>query len=201
MLYYSLETNTEDLTITGESVHEMAGVCLKVAKQCTPGPAAAAMRDGLEKLMAQGWSRRTTPAPSRAISPAPRTTGALTDDGSVAVDPLLSRDALQDADVPHPLRNPAIPQNQQESTAAQTMDVEEPPPILPLRDDQSTIRDAVMSNDTSTSNISNAFEGALDGLDFGVDPFGMDSMSWYTSTWIDPETGRPPDGMLPPGIG
>ncbi len=39
-------------------------------------------------------------------------------------------------------------------------------------------RSLVFSNDTAASCASNAFEGALDGLDFGMEPFGVDSWSW-----------------------
>ncbi len=48
-------------------------------------------------------------------------------------------------------------------------------------------RSLVFSNDTAVSRTSNAFEGALDGLDFSMEPFGVDSWSWPANDWVDPE--------------
>lgn len=41
-----------------------------------------------------------------------------------------------------------------------------------------TANDGAASVATHVTSGSNAFEGALDGLDFGLDLFGMDSMSF-----------------------
>lgn len=120
----------------------------------------------------------------------------------MAVDPMLQQDALQDADVAHQLYNPAIPQSH---PIGEEADDEQPPalmqaqtPGLPPEDEPlpPTIHAGMMAG--VTANTSNAFEGALDGSNFigignlgALEPFSMDSSSWYTGDWsMEPDPSR-----------
>lgn len=123
-----------------------------------------------------------------------------------AVDPMLQRDALQEADVAHQLYNPAIPQN----PPPESMDMDEAQPQalmqaqtpgLPREDESLSGSQGGMMGGAVVNN-SNAFEGALDGTNFvglgglgGLEPFSMDSSSWYTGDWLDPDPSRH-GGML-----
>lgn len=156
--------------------------------------------------METGWVRPTTPSTSTSVS------GTPANQDAVAVDPMLQRDALQEADVTHQLFNPAIPQNPpQVEEQGQMMDTEEPQaappaqmqaqiqaqmpaqmPVLPREDEPIQNAHAGMMTGV-TGNLSNAFEGALDSSNFGMgglEPFAMDSSSWYTGDWMDPDPGR-----------
>ncbi|KUI59777.1 hypothetical protein VP1G_06994 [Cytospora mali] len=199
-LYYTLATCGDEFELSYAKVTEMATSCLKVAKQSAPGPAAGAIAEVLEKLMETGWMRPATP--STATSPV---SGTPANQEAVAVDPMLQRDALQEADVTHQLYNPAIPQNPppQVEEQSQAMDTDEPqtaptaqmqPPTpgLPREDEPLPSAHAGMIAGV-TANLSNAFEGALDGSNFGMgglEPFAMDSSSWYTGDWMDPDPSR-----------
>lgn len=46
-------------------------------------------------------------------------------------------------------------------------------------------KDGVLSNGTSASQQSNAFEGALEGLDMTLEPFGMESLTWFSNDWLN----------------
>lgn len=137
--------------------------------------------------METGWVRPTTA--SNVTSPEMSDTP-----GDAPVDPLLQQDALQDADVTHQLYNPAIPQNQ----APETVKDDDDGPLmvqtaaasaLPREDEPLPAAHAGMMAGVAAGG-SNAFEGALDGSNFvglgGLEPFGMDSSSWYTGDWMDP---------------
>ncbi|KAL1849150.1 hypothetical protein Daus18300_013355 [Diaporthe australafricana] len=190
-LYYTLASCGDEYGLSHASVSEMAATCLKVVRQSSPGPAAAAIAEALEKLIETGWVRPTLP--SNVTSPMSMTPG---NHDALAVDPMLQRDALQEADVAHQLCNPSIPQNlppQIESPGqAMVTDVSQPqatmqpPTPAVLRDDESIpVAQANMMAGV-TPNLSNAFEGALDGSNFGMgglEPFAMDSSSWYTGDW------------------
>ncbi|ROV92521.1 hypothetical protein VSDG_06642 [Cytospora chrysosperma] len=198
-LYYTLATCGHEFDISYATVTEMATSCLKVAKQAAPGPAAGAIAEVLEKLMQTGWVRPTTPSTTTSVS------GTPANHEAVAVDPMLQRDALQEADVTHQLYNPAIPQNPppQVEEAGHAMETDEPreaptaqmqaqTPGLPREDEPLPNAHAGMIAGV-TSNLSNAFEGALDGSNFGMgalEPFAMDSSSWYTGDWMDPDPTR-----------
>lgn len=145
--------------------------------------------------METGWVRPTTT--SCVTSPEMEDTPGQQD----AVDPMLQRDALQDADVAHQLYNPAIPQN----PPPESMDMEDVKPQvmmqaqtpgLPREDEPLPGPQGGMIAGV-TGNNSNAFEGALDGTNFvglgglgGLEPFSMDSSSWYTGDWLDPDPSR-----------
>lgn len=123
-----------------------------------------------------------------------------------AVDPMLQRDALQEADVAHQLYNPAIPQNikaesmdTDDSQPQALMQAETPAP--PVEDEPMPTAHAGMIAGVA-GNSSNAFEGALDGSNFvdlggfgGPEPFSMDTSSWYTGDWLNPDPTRHP-GMM-----
>lgn len=150
-----------------------------------------AQAEALEKLIETGWVRPTLP--SNVTSPVSMTPA---NGDALAVDPMLQRDALQEADVAHQLCNPSIPQHlpQQIESPGQAMATDVPQPQAPmqpptpavLRDDESLpVAQANMMAGV-TPNLSNAFEGALDGSNFGMgglEPFAMDSSSWYTGDW------------------
>lgn len=149
--------------------------------------------EALEKLMETGWVRPTTA--SNVTSPEMADTP-----GDAPVDPLLHQDALQDADVTHQLCNPAIPQHQPHETPKDEDDgplamppAAPPTPALPREDEPIPAAHAGMMAGVAAGG-SNAFEGALDGSNFvglgGLEPFGMDSSSWYTGDWMDPDPTR-----------
>lgn len=118
---------------------------------------------------------------------------------------MLQRDALQEADVTHQLYNPAIPQRNPQpqveeqgrtikrdgSQGAPTAQMQAQTAVLPRDDEVMTSAHAGMMAGVTIS--SNAFEGALDGSNFGMgglEPFAMDSSSWYTGDWMDPDPSR-----------
>lgn len=149
-----------------------------------------AQSEALEKLMETGWVRPTTT--SCVTSP----DNDETPGGSVAVDPTLQRDALEDADVTHQLYNPAIPQNLPPENSGVTP-VQTQTPALPREDEPLSGDQAGLIAALAASN-SNAFEGALDGSNFvglggigsGMEPFNMDSSSWYTGDWMEADPSR-----------
>lgn len=157
--------------------------------------------------MTHGWRRPQTPS---SVTSQASSTPANPD--SVAVDPMLQRDALQGADVPEPMTNPGIPQPQesdfdgsnthghstpkqaqtqtqiqvQAQVQAQVQPVQQVA-VLQREEEQVETAQAGMMTDTAHGN---AFEGALDGSNFGyagLEPFGMDSSGWYTGDWMDPD--------------
>lgn len=140
--------------------------------------------------METGWVRPTTA--SSVTSPEMSDTP-----GDAPVDPLLQQDALQDADVTHQLYNPAIPQNQPPEPLKDEEDgqllMQVATPALPREDEPIPAAHAGMMAGVAAGG-SNAFEGALDGSNFvglgGLEPFGMDSSSWYTGDWMDPDPSR-----------
>lgn len=140
--------------------------------------------------METGWVRPTTA--SNVTSPEMSDTP-----GDAPVDPLLQQDALQDADVTHQLYNPAIPQNQPHEPIKDEDDgqllMHATTPALPREDEPIPAAHAGMMAGVAAGG-SNAFEGALDGSNFvglgGLEPFGMDSSSWYTGDWLDPDPAR-----------
>jgi hypothetical protein len=84
-----------------------------------------------------------------------------------------------------PLEPPSGPMDEDESEDGRGSETERAATVL-----------AVMSNGTATSHQSNAFEGALDGLDFTMGPFGMDSAGWDATPWPQPEFGAPGLSMM-----
>lgn len=145
--------------------------------------------------METGWVRPTTT--SCVASPDMDDTPGRQD----AVDPMLQRDALQDADVAHQLYNPAIPQNPPPESVDMEEDKPQAPmqaqtPALPREDEPLPGAQAGLMAGVPATN-SNAFEGALDGTNFvglgglgGLEPFSMDSSSWYTGDWLDADPSR-----------
>lgn len=149
--------------------------------------------------METGWVRPTTA--STANSPDMNQTPGQ---DSVAVDPLLQQDALQDADVAHQLYNPAIPQNpplehKTEADDENPLTMMGQTPALPREDEPMPAAAHAGMMAGVAANTSNAFEGALEGSNFvgmnvngmgGLEPFSMDSSSWYTGDWMDPDPPR-----------
>lgn len=146
--------------------------------------------------METGWVRPTTS--SNVTSPEMLDTPRQND----VVDPMLHQDALQDADVTHQLYNPAIPQSQ---PADEDMDDAQPQapmhaqsPGLPPEDEPMPAAAHAGMMAGVAANTSNAFEGALEGSNFvglgglgALEPFSMDSSSWYTGDWsMDPDPSR-----------
>lgn len=101
----------------------------------------------------------------------------------------------------HQLYNPAIPQN----LPPDGMDVDDVKPqgITQARTPGASREDEAVASTQGgmipgvAGNNSNAFEGALDGTNFvglgglgGLEPFSMDSSSWYTGDWLDPDPSR-----------
>ncbi|KAJ9139348.1 Chromate ion transporter [Pleurostoma richardsiae] len=198
MMNYLLLTGGDELGITAEAVGEMTNVCLRVVKQATAGPAVAAIREEIEKLIADGWKRPATP--TRTGTPAPV---RMLDES--ALDPLLSRgnragsplgdEASQTAPtsaIPDPQPQISAPTPQYPSQVPRTaISVPEAVAAAPAPQTEEEGRAGAMS-ESALTHASNAFEGALDGMHFGMEAFGMDPMNWYPgpADWMDPDLGR-----------
>lgn len=169
LLYHGFKSGAAELAgMTAESVEELARVCLRIVRQSTAGPAAASILLDLEKLIADGLALNPPPKP-----PTPAVSGGM-------LPPLMTPAAAST-----PTMN-SIEQPQPSPLAAHNHHTGLTPlPVgggLQRRDSESnmaaTANDGAASVATHVTSGSNAFEGALDGLDFGLDLFGMDSMSF-----------------------
>ncbi|KAJ9160729.1 Sterol uptake control protein 2 [Coniochaeta hoffmannii] len=165
LLYHGFKTSATEMSMTAESVEELARVCLRIVKQSTAGPAAASVLVDMEKLIADGLALETPkPIPSLPVS------------GSM-LPPLMA-----------PTPTPPAMNNVDASSLSQSLTGIRPVSNshtgggLHHRRDSSPMPDApaqesgggAASVATHVTSGSNAFEGALDGLDFGLDLFGMD---------------------------
>ncbi|KAK2002637.1 hypothetical protein LX36DRAFT_229234 [Colletotrichum falcatum] len=174
MLYYIYHLNAEEYGLTPDILRKKASVCLDVIKGCCSGPAAVSIQVDLQKLMDHGLSIQATP--SRLLSEEPhderngngvkriRLSRAKQvqlvedpDSGAPAADELTNRPfgigAWEDIQVP-----------EAERPAEQA-----PVPLQPTS--------------VGSLEVNNAFEGALDSLDFNMEPMGLDSLAWFSNEW------------------
>jgi poly [ADP-ribose] polymerase len=192
VLYHGLQTDNGEfgLGFTQERVQELVGVCLRAARQSTPGQASASIQADIERLIANGLSLPEVPP---ALSGRTRSLGPGTGTPYLApqapapapaVDHTASRMHLM---VPTP--NPT-PSNQ---TSAGSMQMPPPASISPMA--ALTLPMAAESAAHGTAGVapsqasavtsgSNAFEELPDGLNFGPEFFGMDSWASFAG-WPD----------------
>ncbi|KAK1702291.1 hypothetical protein BDP67DRAFT_585499 [Colletotrichum lupini] len=174
MLYYIYHLNAEEYGLTPDILRKKASVCLEVTKGCCSGTAAVSIQADLQRLMDHGLSIQATP--SRLLSEEPQDerngNGAkrirlarakqvqLADDpdrGAPAADELTNRPfgigAWEDIQVPE----------------SNKPDEQAPVPSQPTA--------------LGSLEVNNAFEGALDSLDFNMEPMGLDSLAWFSNEW------------------
>ncbi|OIW30117.1 hypothetical protein CONLIGDRAFT_654412 [Coniochaeta ligniaria NRRL 30616] len=167
LLYHGFKNGAAELSgMTAESVEELARVCLRIVRQSTAGPAAASILVDLERLIADGLSLNT---PKPPMAPAPATNNI---------------DSSSSSSLPHLNAGLGGGIRPVGSTTTGLAGLQH------RRDDSSPLatndgggggaqqESGAASVATHVTSGSNAFEGALDGLDFGLDLFGMDSMSF-----------------------
>ncbi|KAK4234607.1 hypothetical protein C8A03DRAFT_37624 [Achaetomium macrosporum] len=180
VLYHALQTNAGDLPgFTQERVRELATVCLRAARQSTPGPASASIQADIERLIANGLSLPEVPPgglPDRA-----RGLAAGMDT------PYLAPHAPT-RETNHLQMGPPLPLDQTHAGAVPPMTLPTPN-LSPMAALNLPMADAVMpaaprvapSEASAVTSGSNAFEEVADGLNFGPELFGLDS--W--SVWAD----------------
>lgn len=175
MLYYIYHLNAEEYGLTPDVLRKKASICLDVTKGCCSGTAANAIQTDLQRLMDHGLSIQATP--SRLVSEEPHDERngngpkrvsrlgrakqvQLVDDpdsGAPAADELTNRPfgigAWEDIQVV-------------ESDKPDEEMLPAPPPAGP-----------------GSLEVNNAFEGALDSLDFNMEPMGLESLAWFSNEW------------------
>ncbi|KAH8908572.1 hypothetical protein BR93DRAFT_925667 [Coniochaeta sp. PMI_546] len=174
LLYHGFKNSAAELSMTAESVEELARVCLRIVRQSTAGPAAASILVDLERLIADGLAlnvpNKPMPPVSGSMLPplmAPAATPVMNSIESPSPLPHLNAGGLPPAGGIRPVGNAGLPGlGRRDSSPMVTNDGAV---ISPQESGAASVATHVTSG-------SNAFEGALDGLDFGLDLFGMDSM-------------------------
>jgi hypothetical protein len=191
MLYYIQQTSSRDISVSGESVQEMAKGCLRVVQQSVAGDASLAIQADLERLIAQGTTLSRANNGTPAAVSAPPTSPLLSRNG------LINPSALADQDDTIAIRsNIGSPETQNQPGIAFVDGLPGPrrPSAVVLQIAQPTV-DAMdttepgqmiaESTGVAPTNASDAFEGALEGLDFGAETLGMDSLAWFTNYDLD----------------
>ncbi|WYZ38107.1 hypothetical protein EsH8_III_000021 [Colletotrichum jinshuiense] len=174
MLYYIYHLNAEEYGLTPDILRKKATVCLDVTKGCCSGTAAISIQADLQRLMDHGLSIQATPSRLLSEEPHDERNGAgakrirlsrakqvqLVDDpdsGAPAADELTNRPfgigAWEDIQVP------------EADKSDDQVPVAPPPTAL------------------GSLEVNNAFEGALDSLDFNMEPMGLDSLAWFSNEW------------------
>ncbi|TDZ38157.1 putative transcriptional regulatory protein [Colletotrichum spinosum] len=193
MLYYIYQLNPDEYGLTPDMLRQKASVCLHVTKGCCSGTSAVSIQADLQRLMDHGLSVQATP--NRLISEEPfddrNGTGPrrvsrrgrakqvqLVDDpdsGAPAADELTNRPygigAWEDIQVPEASR--AEEQAIMVHHYQQQQQQQQPQQQQQQQLDQS-----------GSLEFNNAFEGALDSLDFNMEPMGLDSLApWFSNEW------------------
>ncbi|KAL0943153.1 nitrate assimilation regulatory protein nira-like protein [Colletotrichum truncatum] len=175
MLYYIYHLNADEYSLTPDILRKKASICLEVTKGCCSGTAAVSIQSDLQRLMDHGLSVQVTPSRLASEEPHGATNGTgpkrvsrlgrakqvqLVDDpdsGAPAADELTNRPfgigAWEDIQVP------------------ESEKPDEPAPMPPQHAVQGSLE------------VNNAFEGALDSLDFNMEPMGLDSLAWFSNEW------------------
>jgi poly [ADP-ribose] polymerase len=213
VLYHGLQTDNGELGFTPERVQELVGVCLRAARQSTPGPASAGIVGSLpplcqsipwittyllqqadiERLISNGLSLPEVP---------PALPGAADRARSIAggIDTPYIAAQLPDTD-PAPLGAPAptAPSPVEQARAA-SVSMPPPPPattmgsMVPLSlsmtgSSRPTLPGVAPSQASAVTSASNAFEELPDGLNFGPnfgpEFFGIESWSALSHGWTD----------------
>ncbi|KAK4245549.1 poly polymerase catalytic domain-containing protein [Corynascus novoguineensis] len=175
------------LGFTQERVRELANVCLRAARQSTPGPASASIQADIERLIANGLS-----LPEGPPAPLGRTRSLGPGAGSSYFAPHLPAPRTGHAGL-----QPAIPTSAPTPTDQTILgSVQMPPPTsaspiagalsLPMAEGAVHGTAAVAPSQASAVTTgSNAFEELPDGLNFGPEFFGIESWSALSHGWAD----------------
>lgn len=200
LLYHGFKSGSAELSMTAESVEELARVCLRIVRQSTAGPAAASIVSfsrcphtlqnrtltsiahqltDLEELIAGGLA---LDAP-RPMPSAPASGGGILTPSVIPTGPALApTPAMDSIPPPTPLSQSgaglAPPGGIRPASNADLTNLQRrASSAMPGSNNDGTPQESgAASVATHVTSASNAFEGALDGLDFGLDLFGMDSM-------------------------
>jgi len=183
VLYHGLQTDNGEfgLGFTQERVQELASVCLRAARQSTPGQASASIQADIEQLIAHGLSLPEAPPGSmsrtRSLGPGTGTPYLVPQVPAAAADQTANRMHLM---VPTPNLTPG-------TTQPSVGSMQMPPPSsispmaalsLPMAAESaahSGTAGVAPSQASAVTSGSNAFEELPDGLNFGPEFFGMDS--------------------------
>ncbi|KAJ0160049.1 hypothetical protein CTA2_8639, partial [Colletotrichum tanaceti] len=175
MLYYIYHLNAEEYGLTPEILRMKATVCLDVTKGCCSGTAAVSIQADLQRLMDHGLSIQATP--SRLLSEEPQDerngNGAKRIRLSRAKQVQLVEDPDSGAPAADELTNRPFGIGAWEDI--QVPEAEKPAEQVPAPPQQPTALGSL--------EVNNAFEGALDSLDFNMEPMGLDSLAWFSNEW------------------
>ncbi|WQF79079.1 hypothetical protein CDEST_04093 [Colletotrichum destructivum] len=175
MLYYIYHLNAEEYGLTPDILRKKATVCLDVTKGCCSGTAAVSIQADLQRLMDHGLSIQATP--SRLLSEEPQDerngNGAKRIRLSRAKQVQLVEDPDSGAPAADELTNRPFGIGAWEDI--QMPEAEKPVEQVPAPPQQPTALGSL--------EVNNAFEGALDSLDFNMEPMGLDSLAWFSNEW------------------
>ncbi|KAB5545532.1 fungal-specific transcription factor domain-containing protein [Coniochaeta sp. 2T2.1] len=193
LLYHGFKNGATEMSMTRESVEELARVCLRIVRQSTAGPAAASILVDLEKLIADGLTLNTpkplppVPVSGAMLPPLMAPAPTPTSQGGGAIHSVESPSShlphLTAGGGPLPAAGGGIrPVGHGHGHNHNLTNLQHRRDSTPTNNNHNdgTPMDgsAAVSVATHVTSGSNAFEGALDGLDFGLDLFGMDSMPY-----------------------
>ncbi|GKT84082.1 hypothetical protein Ct61P_01932 [Colletotrichum tofieldiae] len=159
MLYYIYHLNAEEYGLTPDVLRKKASVCLDVIKGCCSGTAAVSIATPSRLLSEEPQDERNGNGAKRVRLSRAKQVQLVEDpdSGAPAADELTNRPfgigAWEDIQVP-----------EAEKPAEQTPVLLQPTAIGSLE-------------------VNNAFEGALDSLDFNMEPMGLDSLAWFSNEW------------------
>ncbi|KAK1585912.1 uncharacterized protein LY79DRAFT_517975 [Colletotrichum navitas] len=175
MLYYIYHLNADEYGLTPDTLRKKASVCLDVTKGCCSGTAAVSIQADLQRLMDHGLSIQATP--SRLLSEEPpdderNGNGAKRVRLSRAKQVQLVEDPDSGAPAADELTNRPFGIGAWEDI--QVPETEKPVEQAPVPPQPTSI---------GSLEVNNAFEGALDSLDFNMEPMGLDSLAWFSNEW------------------
>ncbi|KAK2043192.1 hypothetical protein LZ31DRAFT_335999 [Colletotrichum somersetense] len=174
MLYYIYHLNAEEYGLTPDILRKKASVCLDVTKGCCSGTAAVSIQADLQRLMDHGLSIQATP--NRLLSEEPcderNGNGAKRVRVSRAKQVQLVEDPDNGAPAADELTNRPFGIGAWEDI--QVPETENPVEQAPVPSQLTSI---------GSLEVNNAFEGALDSLDFNMEPMGLDSLAWFSNEW------------------
>ncbi|KAF6828112.1 nitrate assimilation regulatory protein nira-like protein [Colletotrichum plurivorum] len=178
MLYYIFHLRAEDYGLTPDVLRKKASICLDVTKGCCSGPAAVSIQADLQRLMDHGLSIQATP--SRLVSEEPH------DDRNGTGPKRLSR-RRRDQQV-HLVDDPdsgapAADELTNRPFGIAWEDIQVPESERP--DEQAAV--APQPGPSGSLELNNAFEGALEDLDFNMEPMGLESLAWFSNEWAQGE--------------
>ncbi|KAK3325092.1 hypothetical protein B0H66DRAFT_110220 [Apodospora peruviana] len=163
VLYHGLQTAGNEMGFTAAGVQELASVCLRAARQSTAGPACASIQADIEKLIKDGL-------------PLAGNNGGANNQQQPFLDnaPILKSDQPEDGDtLTGTGRNDQMPPG--------TVTMAPPAAIISNTAVPASVAPSQASAVTSGSN---AFQEALEGINFGPELFGSDSWAW-NNDWLN----------------